>query len=215
MNVLTEISCLGNIIAKNCEKNEMKSLNCAFEIYKNIDIVFQRNIFNGFSKADLYKILIMSFSTSQNIPSNYSTLRVKYLKTLNLANEDETVKLNITLIIEQDLGQEEINDILKLHNQRIELFKSFEKATNRLSFIPLVSELKSLEFKMQLQWRFDMDENKHTWATQVPQCLCIRPNSVDKGTTICPVHRELTFLEKTTLFLLDKDIISDKNYRVA
>lgn len=104
---------------------------------------------------------------------------------LNLLPIDFRVELNPSLIRKQELSQEEVGEIFRLHGEKFylmndaRLFLAEELADlgyigepEKKEIKKINDELKELEFKAQEAWGFEPDENHHNWWLDMPGCRC-------------------------------------------
>lgn len=92
-------------------------------------------------------------------------------------------------------------EVIKLIDEHMEVVSS--KQRNRAELASktvrvLLDYLEQLEFRMQEEWGFDRDANKHTWWLKPKKCTCPKMDNTDPvyfggGKIIsadCPVHGE-------------------------
>lgn len=95
------------------------------------------------------------------------------------------VNLNTNLIRRQELSQEEVGEIFRLHGEKCYLMNDarifLSEELSDLDYIgepelkeiqKINDELKELEFKAQEAWGFDLEENYHNWWLDMPGCRC-------------------------------------------
>jgi len=94
-----------------------------------------------------------------------------------------TVILNESLIKKQKLSQENILELYELHRELDEYLLKLEKAKNNNSknckkYIKESDQrIRNIEFRMQKEWKFDLDEKKHTHWIRNPFCSCSLKNN--------------------------------------
>lgn len=107
--------------------------------------------------------------------------------------------LNYYLAVYNKLTAEDREAIVKLHEQRIDLFKAAKKAYRRdfpsLSPTYYVDTLEDLEYELQDAWKFGRSKDHHTWWCRLPYCACPKlDNKQYEGTGLrvitstCPYH---------------------------
>lgn len=70
----------------------------------------------------------------------------------------------------QNVSKVQIEDLKGIYD-RIEVL--FDKAREHPDMgIKLSDELKELEFMLQVNWNFPLDEKCHTYQLQIPNCTC-------------------------------------------
>ena len=107
--------------------------------------------------------------------------------------------LSPALAIKQQLTQEDLEELKRLHVERLVLFDWMEKEKNVNTLRKQVKVLQKIEFAMQKAWKFTQDARFHTWWFRAPKCLCPKMDNEDSlGTgfnTIsedCPLHGKET-----------------------
>lgn len=83
--------------------------------------------------------------------------------------------LNTVLIEEQQLSNDEVAEIIKLHEHRETLFarvKNLNPLKDMTRIRNLSKYLERIEFKMQEWWKFEINKDKHSWWFQIPHCQC-------------------------------------------
>lgn len=118
-------------------------------------------------------------------------LRVKY------GNYD--IRLNPRMI-----GDMKLDDIEKLKDVYVELFKVFEKMENTNNTVKLYwlnKDIEPLEFEMQKYFGFKVDSNFHKYWYDCPKCSCPKMDNSDSlgvdvryYDTNCIIHSEKTKL---------------------
>ena len=92
------------------------------------------------------------------------------------------VQLNPKLIARQELNQEDILKIKKLHRQKKKLFSNIIRwmETNQADKIMgSAKKLEKIEFKMQEAWKFSQDYTLHSHWFQNPACSCPKMDNLD------------------------------------
>ena len=118
-------------------------------------------------------------------------------------NEIEGI-LNSKLVEKQQLSEEDIKELINLHEVRETLFSLAGQLSpddyeeDRMILRTYAVLLESLEYNMQRVWKFEQNRNFHSWWYQMPHCSCPHLDNVDRfGTdqrvylTSCPVHGEV------------------------
>lgn len=109
--------------------------------------------------------------------------------------------LNGKLAVQQNLTAENIIELVKLHSDMNTLIgKTNAIPKNKITKIKSkLFEIEKLEFKMQKEWGFPKNRNKHTHFRRVTHCICTNTalkNSAEgkpepeqrKNKARCPVH---------------------------
>lgn len=87
----------------------------------------------------------------------------------------EAWMLNPHLIAQQKLTDAEIEEIVRLHNVRENVFKEMETLTptkDARMITVCVSMVENLEYALQRAWRFEVTKSMHTWWFLSPHCSC-------------------------------------------
>ena len=90
----------------------------------------------------------------------------------------KTVTLNPVLITTQKISKKNINELYELHRELDEYLYKLEKAkyTDSYKCARYIAEsaekIRNIEFSMQKEWKFDLDEKKHTHWSRNPFCSC-------------------------------------------
>jgi hypothetical protein len=107
---------------------------------------------------------------------------------------DLEFELNMDLVRQRGLTEKEVLHLYDLHEVREELFERFEATADREELRELVNKLETLEFEMQVAWRFPVDRNFHTWWYRAPKCQCPQMDNIDAFGSEriinkqCPLH---------------------------
>lgn len=82
--------------------------------------------------------------------------------------------LNPHLVKKQNLSQDDVNKVLRLHKDKFFLFQQFNDVpTLSVDEVhELVLEVEDLEFFMQEAWGFPQSRDHHTHWMEVPFCSC-------------------------------------------
>lgn len=152
----------------------------------------------------LEKIFSKPDAIEQETQKALKELRKLYpkLEVRNLKGEVD-MYLNPQLIIAKRVEDENIEQLVKLHKERIALFAVMEAMGESEYTTPAgamilkecVEKLEKLEFAMQRAWHFEESVNHHTWWILAPHCICPRmdnqerwgtPHRIIRGN--CPLH---------------------------
>jgi hypothetical protein len=110
--------------------------------------------------------------------------------------------LNPKMIERQGIGEDEIQTIIDLHNERLHLFHRLKKvdpetAEGRAELREGVKTLEKIEYGMQEAWGFPQSRAHHTWWYEIPHCCCPRSDNRDMFGVDqrfirrnCPAHSE-------------------------
>jgi hypothetical protein len=103
--------------------------------------------------------------------------------------------LNPDLIKWQGLTEEEVQEIVKLHEVRECVFGVMEETNDPADLRILAGVVEDLEFKLQDAWKFPRNRDWHCWWYRVPKCICPKLDNTERqGTKYriysgnCPVH---------------------------
>lgn len=80
--------------------------------------------------------------------------------------------LSPNLAVKQNLDIDDLENIKKIHINRLTLFDKIEAESNISKLHKLADELTEIEFKLQDAWKFDRDASFHSWWFQSPKCTC-------------------------------------------
>lgn len=111
----------------------------------------------------------------------------------------EAYHLNPRLIEAKNVSDENVLELIKLHNQKNVIFSEAEKLSpksfdDREKLKDMSKNIEEIEFKMQALWGFDVDATFHEWYL-FPHCTCPKLDNSDmRGTKYqvvscnCPIH---------------------------
>lgn len=109
----------------------------------------------------------------------------------------KTIRLNRRLIERQQLTQEEVNVIARLHDKKHRIFDRMEREAVPHRLRALANEVKDIEFDLQEAWRFERNAAFHEFWN-VPKCTCPKLDNIDcKGSgrmffaVSCPIHGDV------------------------
>jgi hypothetical protein len=131
-------------------------------------------------KTDTYTIDLIEHIVEQQYKDAFTTRDIDNI--VRYPNGDPATVLNAKLIERQGLTQEDVNELKKLHLQRISLEHQMTNARSEDLKI-LFSQWESLQFALQSTWKFPEDINYHP-SHRLPQCSCgaIMDNNERNGT---------------------------------
>ena len=106
--------------------------------------------------------------------------------------------LNERLIEKQQISEDDIQQIIDLHNEREDLFEwmgNLDPIQEQHRLQLSAKLLTDIEFQLQEAWKFTKGKQYHTWWYMVPHCKCpFMDNREAFGTDFavisvdCPVH---------------------------
>lgn len=105
--------------------------------------------------------------------------------------------LNKNLIKSQGLSDDDVLELVRLHEVREKLFDSMDKLDpikDNDSLRLYAKLLESLEYNMQRVWKFEQNPEFHTWWFKVPHCTCPKMDNADPiyihrlYHAGCPIH---------------------------
>ncbi len=112
------------------------------------------------------------------------------------------VRLNERLIIQRKITPEQKNELVRLHARLNNEFRIAKALIADGKLTPtdakvIAYEVREIEFKLQDNWNFERDENRHKYWYSIPGCTCpAMDNSERWGTPYhtvnndCPYHGE-------------------------
>ena len=105
-------------------------------------------------------------------------------------------RLNERLAEQQGVSDQEMINLVELHQEKLVIFSQMEATTNRLELRRMAGLIETIEFEMQKNWHFDLNKDFHEWYL-VPNCTCPQMDNEDRRGTPhrivdakCPVHGE-------------------------
>jgi hypothetical protein len=103
--------------------------------------------------------------------------------------------LNETLAKKQKITQEQRDNLDALYDGMDMLFEKARNDTNiKLNGPIYAKQLKELEFNLQKNWNFPLDETKHTWWNRFSDCKCPKMDNDERFgmdkiiNSNCPFH---------------------------
>lgn len=110
-------------------------------------------------------------------------------------NGEVQYKLNTHLIKRQKISDEKVEELKKLHVEKLDVFNEMRNTDNKEELKALAQKVEDIEFALQKTWGFAENRNFHEWYN-VPKCRCPKMDNADnRGTEFriynesCPVHR--------------------------
>ena len=128
---------------------------------------------------------------------NKTQSELEELATVKLRGEP-VYRLNVSLIHRQGIDEAAVVELVRLHEEKLELFSKMKVATDPATLKQGAKTLENIEFAMQRNWNFPEDTGFHEWY-RIPQCCCPKADNADlrrPGNTrriidlTCPVHGE-------------------------
>lgn len=106
--------------------------------------------------------------------------------------------LNQRLILKQGISQQNVDNIVELHNQRLRLFDAMrgaEPVDDKCGMFVCCNHLTEIEYRLQANWGFEQNEKFHSWWFMMPHCTCPQMDNMDMVGTkysniglACPIH---------------------------
>lgn len=87
-------------------------------------------------------------------------------------------QLNSRLIANQDLSQDEVNKILKLHRLRNCYLTLMEINDSKIDLRYISNIITQIDFQLQKLWKFKIDSNYHRFW-ELPKCECPKMDNRD------------------------------------
>jgi hypothetical protein len=108
--------------------------------------------------------------------------------------EDYVIMLNKHLIREKNISDETLNNIKRVHHEKLFLFTEMDKTDNVETLRSYAKMITKLEFELQELWCFPKDIKFHKFW-ELPKCKCPKMDNDDawgSGYYIvsgqCPIH---------------------------
>jgi translation initiation factor 2 beta subunit (eIF-2beta)/eIF-5 len=102
--------------------------------------------------------------------------------------------LNSRLIQQQGLTEDDVDELKKLHIEKLIVLDLINSTDNKIALKNYVHVIELIEFALQKVWKFEQNRNYHDWF-DVPKCMCPKLDNYDnKGIDIriitleCPLH---------------------------
>lgn len=86
--------------------------------------------------------------------------------------------LNVRLISNQNLNQEEVDKIYKLHRVRNCYITLMEISSSKEDLRYLSRIIEQIDFQLQRLWKFDEDSSYHRFW-EIPKCDCPKMDNMD------------------------------------
>lgn len=124
------------------------------------------------------------------------TVLDKLGETTDVCDENGEVlyHLNAGLILQQNVTADELKNLKKLHLEKNKVFNEMRNTDDSAKLIEYAKEVTRIEFDMQSNWHFPIDETYHEWY-KVPKCKCPKMDNAERrGTQYqirvqdCPIH---------------------------
>lgn len=87
--------------------------------------------------------------------------------------------LNQLLVYKQNLTDDEIAEIQRLHQTMAALFQVLKDTDDELLIKNSALIVESIEYNMQRVWKFKQDRNFHSWWYKTPGCNCPKLDNED------------------------------------
>ncbi len=93
--------------------------------------------------------------------------------------------LSKQLIDKQELLEEDVKEIEDLHHQKDFLFELMKELDpqyithDRMVAKLYANLLESLEYNMQRVWKFEQNQEYHSWWYKIPHCKCPKMDNAD------------------------------------
>lgn len=102
--------------------------------------------------------------------------------------------LNSRLIQQQGLTEDDVEELKKIHIEKLIVFDLINSTDNKIALKNYVELVELIELALQKVWGFPQDRNYHDWF-EVPKCECPKLDNYDnKGVDRriingnCPLH---------------------------
>jgi t-SNARE complex subunit (syntaxin) len=102
--------------------------------------------------------------------------------------------LNKELIQRQSLTETDVEELKKLHIEKLNLYDLINSTNDKKLLKQYVADIEQIEFSLQKVWKFEQNRNYHEWY-YVPRCKCPKSDNAEiKGydrriiNSKCPLH---------------------------
>lgn len=86
--------------------------------------------------------------------------------------DGQFVFLNWNLAQEKNLTWKQMQEIMRLHTERVDVFKQMKKTKSLKKLIKLAIEIEQIEYRLQDAWKFERNRVSHTHWNRIPECMC-------------------------------------------
>jgi len=107
---------------------------------------------------------------------------------------DISYHINTRMLLDRGLGEKELQDIVKLHIEKLKIFELMEQTDETYRLKQYAKIVEYIEYCLQDIWGFPRNKNYHEWYL-IPKCKCpTMDNSDCKGSRYqiingsCPIH---------------------------